>query len=174
MKICKGLTNREGHWVHSVRPSLEWPKKEKRKISGFWSRSPSKSVTRFLFCFGHFFCQQRNTWYIVYVVKLWWPREASRIGQTFIPLCGKAQHGRIPIDLAIVAHCFIAKRKLKTPTHGSEAKRVDTRNRRLFWPQSVYTHVVWIITLVLTDPIPQIQFLFQFLLYLNFKRCALE
>ena len=54
--------------------------------------------------------------------KVWWLREASQIGQTFLPLhvCEKsplkqntAQHSRIPIDPAILAaigHRFIAKK----------------------------------------------------------------
>ena len=53
----------------------------------------------------------------------------------------KTQHGRIPIDPAILAaigHCFIApkKRKFKMPMRESEATRTETKtgNRRLFLP----------------------------------------
>ena len=64
--------------------------------------------------------------------KVWWLREASQIGQTFIPLCEKksfkTQHGRNPIDPAILAairHRFIAKREnLK----GRRARRPETGN----------------------------------------------
>ena len=67
--------------------------------------------------------------------KVWWLREALQIGQTFIPHVKKsfkAQHGRIPIDpaiLAAVGHRFIAKkiRKLEMPKRGSEATRTETR-----------------------------------------------
>ena len=51
--------------------------------------------------------------------KVWWLREASEIGQTFIPPCEKSfkrKHGRIPIDPAILAtigHCLIAKNQEK-------------------------------------------------------------
>ena len=47
--------------------------------------------------------------------KVWRLREAAQIGQTFIPLCEKVvetQHGRIPIDpaiLAVIEYRFIAK-----------------------------------------------------------------
>ena len=41
--------------------------------------------------------------------KVWWLREASQIGQTFIPLyeqvISKTQRGRIPIDQAIHFGC---------------------------------------------------------------------
>ena len=46
------------------------------------------------------------------IYKVWWLREASQIGQTFIPR--GAQHGRIPIDpsiLAAIGHRFMAKKK---------------------------------------------------------------
>ena len=47
------------------------------------------------------------------VHKVWWLREASQIGQTFIPRCEKlfkTQHGRIIIDpviFAAIGHRFI-------------------------------------------------------------------
>ena len=49
-----------------------------------------------------------------------------------------AQHGRIPIDPAILAaigHRFIAKKnpKFKMLVHRSDATRADTRNRILFF-----------------------------------------
>ena len=47
--------------------------------------------------------------------KVWWLREASQIGQTFI-------HGRTPSDPAVsaaIGHRFIAKKK--------EIKNADTR-----------------------------------------------
>ena len=60
----------------------------------------------------------------IYKVHVWWLREVSQIGQTFIPLLDmyvkksfETQHGRIPIDPAILAaigHRFIAiQKKLK-------------------------------------------------------------
>ena len=62
-------------------------------------------------------------------------KRSLTVGRTFIPLCGKksfkTQHGRIPIDPAILAainwtsfHC--KKGKLKTPTRGSEGTRPET------------------------------------------------
>ena len=101
----------------------------------------------FFFQVFFFFCQQGNTRYIVYagtkfpIYKVWWLREASQIRHTFIPfyvkMSFKAQHGRIPIDPAVLAgigHRFLAKKKeLKILMRGSEATRAETRNRRLFW-----------------------------------------
>ena len=61
-------------------------------------------------------------------------RKTSHIGQTFIPLFEKlvkTQHGRIPIDRAIldaIEHHFIAEnRELKMPKCESE--------ETLFWPK---------------------------------------
>ena len=44
--------------------------------------------------------------------KVWWLREASQIGQTYVKKSSKTQHGRIPIDPAILAAVgrFIAKK----------------------------------------------------------------
>ena len=59
----------------------------------------------------------------MYTKYVRWLREASQIGKTFIPLhvhvCEQVvltQHGRIPIDPAILAaigHCFMAKKERK-------------------------------------------------------------
>ena len=62
------------------------------------------------------------------VHKVWWLREASQIGQTFIPFVKKSfktQHGRIPIDpamLAAIGHRFIApnKKKIKNAEPGDQ------------------------------------------------------
>ena len=50
--------------------------------------------------------------------KVWWLRDTSQIGQTFIPLCKKKsfkiQHGRIPINPAVLAatgHRFYSNNK---------------------------------------------------------------
>ena len=64
--------------------------------------------------FPSFFCFGPAGKYVIHIIyagtkcpmyKVWWLREASQISQTFILLCEKsfkAQHGRIPIDLAIL------------------------------------------------------------------------
>ena len=61
--------------------------------------------------------------------KVWWLREASEIGQTFIPLCEqksfKTQRGRIPIHPAIlvaVGHRFIIK---KLQNKNADARSFD-------------------------------------------------
>ena len=49
----------------------------------------------------------------IYMYRVWWLREASQIGQMFVPYMKKLQRGRIPIDPAILAatgHRFIAQK----------------------------------------------------------------
>ena len=81
-----------------------------------------KKVSVFFSCGNLFFGQEGNTWYAgtkFPLYKVWWLREASKIGQTLIPLCQISrlkQQGRILFDPAIVAaigHRFIAHTKRK-------------------------------------------------------------
>ena len=65
--------------------------------------------------------------------------ESGKRSYPYVKKSFKTQHGRIPIDPAIlpaIGHGFIAqkkKKKLKMPTSGSEATPAETRNRRLFF-----------------------------------------
>ena len=68
-----------------------------------------------------------------HIYKVWWLREASQIGQTFIPLCKKrrlkhstAQFQIDPAILAAIGHRFIAKKK-----ENLKCRCAETRNRRL-------------------------------------------
>ena len=79
-------------WVY-LRKSIAKAKKQKSLVSGH--RSASKSVrwhVFFLSLFLVFFSQQGTMWYMYTrwpnfpLYKVWWLREASQIGQTFIPL----------------------------------------------------------------------------------------
>ena len=90
-------------------------------------RSASKSVwwcayfCSFFFGNVYFYCQPviRGYYTKFPIYKVWWLREASQIGQTFILLyvnkSFKHTHGRIPTDRAILAsigHRFIATTKI--------------------------------------------------------------
>ena len=128
-------------WLLLLGPLKKYP------VSGH--RLASKLVRWRAFFSDIFFCfanrKIRDTLYtwgpnFPLLYKVWWLREVSQIGQTFIPLyvkkSFKAQHGRITIDPAILAaigHRFhySQKFKLKMPTCGSEATCAETRNRRL-------------------------------------------
>ena len=71
---------------------------QKNKSLGFWfiSRLQNRCSDAFIIFFGNLFlfCQQGKYMIHVYTgtkyhYKVWWLREASQIGQTFIPLCEK-------------------------------------------------------------------------------------
>ena len=126
------------------------------KFSGFWSQVSFKiSVVTCLFFWGVIFslptseilCDTciRGYWNQTKfpIHKVWWLGEASQIRKTFIPLCKKVvytQHGRIPIDPAILAaigHCFIAI--FKMPTRDSEPTHAETSRRLSFFGLEVGT-----------------------------------
>ena len=72
------------HWLQNYLSSHTWIQRKlvslgKQKVSSFWSQVSLKisAVTRFFF-------QKKFP-----IHKVWWLREASQIGQTFIPLCEK-------------------------------------------------------------------------------------
>ena len=112
-----------------------WMTYDKKKIPFLIiGRFQDRCGDAFFFC-DLFFCQP-----VIYTIhgyavignqtkfsihKVWWLREASLIGQTFI---------RIPIDPAILAaigHRIIKKEK-DMRTRGPEVTCVETRIRRLF------------------------------------------
>ena len=110
---------------------------KKSPVSGH--RSGSKSV-RWHMCFFLPTSGIRDTCICGYwnqtkfpIHKVWWLREASQIGQTFIPLCGKShlKHSTAEFQsiLAAIGHRFIIiAKKLKMPTLRSEAMCVETRD----------------------------------------------
>ena len=64
--------------------------------------------------FNILFCQQVNTWCIVYagtkfpIYKVRWLWEASQIGQTFVPLCGESRLKHSTAEFQSIQHVLAA------------------------------------------------------------------
>ena len=119
------------------------------KISTTWQSPPPKKNRCGFFSFFFASREIRDTLYTRgpnFPHEVWWPREASQIGQTFIlQLINviksfKTQHGRIPIDLAI-GHRFIAppppkkkKENLKCRCSGGGGGTPVTSHETIYCP----------------------------------------
>ena len=102
--------------------------KNKSPVSGHRSASNIANVIRVYAVIG--------TRPKFHIHKVWWLRQASQIGQTFIPLCEKRRLKHSAAEFqSIQQFSFqsqqINKKLIKILTRGSEATRAETRNRRL-------------------------------------------
>ena len=123
-QLQSSVSDKEGMYILIIY-ILPWAKK-RSPVSGQRSASISVLWRAFIFIFffslfGNFF----SFWkYVIHLhagtkfpmYKVWWLREVSQIGQTFI-------------------YPFVKKSfKTQMQTRASEATRAETRNRRQFWP----------------------------------------
>ena len=124
-------------WTQQLTHTYNSASGQKRNVSGFWSSVSFKigPATRYLF---YFFCQQGNTWY-PHIQSMVAKRGLTNWANVHTPMRNGRlkQHGRIPIDPAILAatgHRFIAppqkkKKNLKKKCWHAGLTHAETRNQ---------------------------------------------